>query len=79
MKSKSITFNNNDGIIEEKSMMDLPITVFMMFLDMMLFFLWLLRWTIEIDVDVAAVAVFACITIGMKCAPQSAEVEAVAV
>jgi hypothetical protein len=75
MNSKSLTFRDDDGstIKKEESKWDSPSAVFGILFCLTMFFLWLPRVSIVVNLDVAAVAAFTCVIIGMNFAPAPVE------
>jgi len=72
MTSKELSFHDNAAIVEHHSYLDSPFTVAGMVIGLMLFFLWLPRVKITVELDVAALVFIALIMCGMSLAPQAA-------
>ena len=70
MKSKELSFHDS-AVVQKKSYLDSPLTVAMMLIGFMAFFLWLPRITITIALDTATVIIFGAITFGMSLVPDA--------
>jgi len=71
MKSKELSFHDSAGGVQKKSYLDSPLTVAMMLIGFMAFFLWLPRITITIALDTATVIIFGVIMVGMSLVPDA--------
>jgi hypothetical protein len=76
MKTKTLTFSDRDShrnVKRESEYFDSPVTVFMILFGLMMFFLWLPKVTIELQLDGACVLMIICAAIGMSLAPELQE------
>jgi hypothetical protein len=77
MKTKTLTLSENETQNNvkrrEPECFQSPVTVFAMFFGLMLFFLWLPKVTIELQLDGACVLMIICAAVGMSLAPESHE------
>jgi hypothetical protein len=71
MKSKELSFHDSAVVVQKKSYLDSPLTVAMMLIGFMAFFLWLPRITITIALDTATVIIFGVIMVGMSLVPDA--------
>ncbi len=71
MKSKELSFHDSAIIAEKKGYLDSPYTVAGMVIGLMLFFLWLPRINITIELDAAVFLCFTLTMIGMSLAPEN--------